>query len=186
MPGTLKRCKQCGEIKPAAENFRKYYHNNAKGHYKICLACEKINNRYKYLNRKVSKTASEEGEIKIIEELYEVQKQQGYKPPSKTESDSLDLAAILAAQKARYSEPVPKPDQIPQELQHWLTVDLQAFTPDSLEVVSDELMAKYKKVIGVDAETLAPIYDDKFRDVLNEILKRFDDFEDAYYDEHPE
>ncbi|MNL29179.1 hypothetical protein D3C87_1508550 [compost metagenome] len=64
-----------------------------------------------------------------------------------------------------------------------MSVDLQAFTPEALEQVGDELMTKYRKTTGVDPITLVPIYDDKYRDILNEILKRFDAYEDIYYDD---
>jgi len=122
--------------------------------------------------------------MQLIQELYNVQRSQGLKPPGAAETESIDIVAALARQQAQAKDVVSAapPDTIPHDLQHWLTVDLEAFKPDDLEQVSSELLAKYKKPTGVDPVTLAPIYDDTFRDVLNEILKRFDDYEDAYYD----
>ncbi|MNU34880.1 hypothetical protein D3C71_234660 [compost metagenome] len=190
MPGTLKRCKQCGEIKPAIENFRKYYHENAKSSYKVCKSCEKINQRYKYLTKKPNPSSSDETEIQLIQELYKVQREQGLKPPGAAETESIDIVAALAKQQAQgQRQPVivdnnnQRVESIPHDLQHWLSVDLQAFKPEDLEQVSDELLAKYKKPTGVDPVSLAPIYDDKYRDIINEILKRFDDYEDHYYEE---
>ncbi|MNB67551.1 hypothetical protein D3C75_140390 [compost metagenome] len=181
MPSTLRRCKQCGEVKPAIENFRTYYHRNAKTMYKTCKACERINQRLKYLNRKTQRTSADETEIKLIKELYELQRSQGLRPP-KGEEDAIDIVAMIAAQQER-GVPVEPVSEIPHELQHWLSVDLQAFTPEALEQVGDELMTKYRKTTGVDPITLVPIYDDKYRDILNEILKRFDAYEDIYYDD---
>ena len=42
------------------------------------------------------------------------------------------------------------------------------------------LKAKYRPQTGVDKETYLPIYDDTYREVLNQILRKFDDYEEQY------
>ena len=48
------------------------------------------------------------------------------------------------------------------------------------ETVYESLKAKYRPQIGVDKQTYLPIYDDTYKNVLNQILRRFDDYEEAY------
>ena len=43
----------------------------------------------------------------------------------------------------------------------------------------ESLKAKYRPQLGYDSERGLPIYDDTFKDVLNQILRRFDDYEDS-------
>jgi predicted lipoprotein len=152
----------------------------------VCKSCEKINQRYKYLNKKPNRLSSDETEIQLIQELYNVQRTQGLKPPGTVETEPIDIVAAIARQQAQaIKAPVQvdstKADGIPHDLQHWLTLDLQAFKPDDLEQVSDELIAKYRKPIGVNQVTMEPIYDEQYRDALKEVIKRFDDYEEHYY-----
>jgi hypothetical protein len=74
--------------------------------------------------------------------------------------------------------------EVPDELQHWLTVDTQEWKKDNIspeylqETVYESLKAKYRPQVGVNKETFVPIYDDTFKAVLNQILRRFDDYEE--------
>ena len=65
-------------------------------------------------------------------------------------------------------------DQDPSE---WVEKGL---SPEYLqETVYESLKAKYRPQLGYDSERGLPIYDDTFKDVLNQILRRFDDYEDS-------
>lgn len=72
---------------------------------------------------------------------------------------------------------------LPKDLEHWLSVDTSEWrdmSPEYLqETVYESLKAKYRPQTGVDPNTSLPIYDNTYRDVLNQILRRFDDYEEA-------
>ena len=74
----------------------------------------------------------------------------------------------------------------PEELTRWLADDFTKWeelglTPEYLqETVYESLKAKYRPQTSVNKETFMPIYDDTYKDILNQILRRFDDFEEAY------
>lgn len=80
---------------------------------------------------------------------------------------------------------IPNEIEIPEDLNIWLTQDQtewieKGLSPEYLqEVVYEALKAKYRPQLGYDTERGLPIYDDTFKDVLNEILRRFDDYEDS-------
>ena len=204
------RCKQCGDLK-VPEKFRKYYGTGRKSSYKTCLDCEKINTRYKYLVSKIRKNSSpdlwldsetiskilrpeEIEDLNKIEELYEVLKSKGLKPPAfdsgrKGKAD-LRIDATLDRHKAEVEKvttvakaaDISIPSNTPLELIDWLTKDLSKYTPEHLqEDISDELQKKFRPKIGVDSVNLVPIYDDRYREVLNEIQERFDVYEEGYY-----
>lgn len=85
--------------------------------------------------------------------------------------------------KAHYIEEVPEL-RVPSELQHWLDVDPAEWdaadlSPEYLqETVYESLKAKYRPQTGVNRDTYIPIYDNTYRAVLNEILRKFDDYEE--------
>ena len=85
--------------------------------------------------------------------------------------------------KAHYVEEVPEL-RVPSELQHWLDVDPAEWgaadlSPEYLqETVYESLKAKYRPQTGVNRDTYIPIYDNTYRTVLNEILRKFDDYEE--------
>lgn len=179
----LKTCKQCGVTK-TDDSYRKYYAGR-KGSYRTCLECEKINMRYKYLQRKTKPSEAEIEEIELTEQVYDMQRREGLTPPGAAESAKSDLHAILARHtvnvERRESTPLVTTDT-PHELVEWLNKDLSDFTPDDLEEIWDELQDKYKPQVGFDSVKLQPIHDETYRDVLNEILGRFDRYEEQYYD----
>lgn len=80
----------------------------------------------------------------------------------------------------------PEELDIPADLKRWLDTSIDdfvaaGFTPDYLqEVVYEALKAKYRPQIGTDPVTMLPMYDDTYKTVLNEILRKFDDYEDQY------
>ena len=76
--------------------------------------------------------------------------------------------------------------EVPDELQAWLEADPQQWrdrelSPEYLqETIYESLKAKYRPQIDVDRSTFMPIYDDTYKDVLNQILRKFDDYEEQY------
>lgn len=167
-----KCCKQCGEAKLQSA-YRTYY-NGGTSHYKVCMDCEKINSRRKYLERKATRTTDEQDELLLIYQLYDAQRERGLAPPrqGKHEKGVIDLVA------AQHSKLLKDCD----ELNKWLTVDMTGYTPDELYDIYEALKTKYKPVIGLDPETILPVYDETYGTVLAKILVRFDDYEEAYYD----
>lgn len=182
----MKRCKQCGSIKQLSD-FRKYPNSPNERRYAVCLACEKINNRYKYLTRKAANGAiseEEEHQLKLIDEIYAAERLQGLRPPG-GEVTKLDLEAELERHKTRIKENEAATKQLegllPAEISFWLKEDLHAYTVEYLQdEVVDTLLTKYRPVIGTD-EQLKPIYDDRYRTALDEVFARFDQYEDEVY-----
>ena len=167
-----KRCKQCGEIQ-AIQHFRPYY--GASGTYNICMGCEKINSRAKYLRRKGDKaSAADKRELEKIEELYEYQRLSGLVPPRRTKvrQDALDVLI------GKYKQSV---DTVPSELQMWLTAELTEEPEHYLEDIYEPLKAKYRPLLCVDSNSLIPQYDEKYSTILGQILERFFKYEDDYY-----
>lgn len=75
-------------------------------------------------------------------------------------------------------------EELPEDLRVWLDQEPQEWvnaglSPEYLQdVVYEALKAKYRPQLGFDAERMVPIYDDTFKDALNQILRRFDDYEE--------
>lgn len=188
-----KVCKQCGELKPI-EQFRKYY-GGRKGHYNTCKLCEKVNARYKYLKSKgESIDYSEESELDKIERLYEAQRAAGLQPPRKDAERNKPLVDSLDEMIAKY-EPTPgsiiavpigeePPVQrfVPADLQMWLKCDLIEEPDYYLDEVYEELKTKFRPQLRIDTVTLQPVYDNTYKDVLDEILERFYRYEEEYWD----
>lgn len=165
-----KRCKQCGSTK-SLDNFRQYY-NGGNSHYNVCLECESINSRLKYLEKKSNLSVDETAEVDMIYQLYEVQRSRGLKPPRRGKKS---IGVLKSAQ-----DMLAKLSDMNADLHEWLTKDLSRYTPEELEEVYDELKAKYRPRIGTDNEYL-PVYDNTHKEVLDKILVRFDDYEEEYY-----
>lgn len=76
--------------------------------------------------------------------------------------------------------------EVPEELQYWLDVDMAEWTAADLspeylqETIYESLKAKYRPQTGVDKDLYIPTYDDTYKEVLNQILRRFDDYEETY------
>ncbi len=170
-----KKCRQCGEIKPS-KDFRPYY-GGKSGSYSICRTCEKINSRAKYLNKKGDKrTEADETELAKINQLYELQRACGLKPPKRSSALKQRIDKLDTMLK-QYSV-----DEVPEELQKWLTADLTE-APEVYDEVYDGLKARFMPLVRVDTRTLEREYDTTHAKTLNRILERFTEYEDNYYTE---
>lgn len=182
----IRRCKQCGELLPE-DQFRPYYKRDGSGgrstsRYRVCLQCERINTRYKYLTRKIVEGKAEHKdttELQRIATLYDILRQRGLEPPNSRAAEApLDIDAEIR----KHTEELERKKSdaaLPEELQFWLDEDLSKYSPEDLEDVTDELLSQFRPEVGVDPETYLPVYDTTYRDALNEIIKRFDDYEDS-------
>ena len=50
-----------------------------------------------------------------------------------------------------------------------------------LGTASEELREKYRPMLEINKQTMMPVYDDTYKSILDQILARFDEYEDAYY-----
>lgn len=185
----VKTCKQCGELKPISQ-FRKYY-GGRKGHYKMCKACERINSREKYLTAKgESMDWQEEAELDKIHKLWEYQRSLGLQPPTKQArkaSLSNDLDGMLDKYKGMAEQVTSTTDDlqvhdVPSELLGWLVAPLTLEPDEYIDDVYERLVETYRPCIGIDKSTMMPMYDNKYKAVLDKILERFTDYEDSYYE----
>lgn len=188
-----KRCKQCGDLKPI-EQFRKYY-GGRKGTYNTCKACEKINARAKYLRRKDAESHDGLSSIEVIEiekinKLYELQRAAGLQPPnsdlgrSKPIADSLDdmiakykdMSTLASVDAGAHKQPVPA------EIQMWMTEALTEEPEYYLDEIYEDLKAKYRPQLCIDTATMQPVYDDTYKEALDQVLTRFYEYEETYWD----
>jgi hypothetical protein len=186
----VRKCKQCGEVKQLSSDFfRPYYGKNARGFYRVCKTCESINNRYKYLTGKGdAATQADLEEIKRIEELYDTLRELGLEPPrygARTSSTVYSVVEELlkrkqqqVANRKEQLEEIGVEADIPTELAEWLSKPLTE-EPEYYENVYFKLREKYMPVIGVNPDT-TPKYDETYKEILDRILERFDDYEDNY------
>ena len=181
-----KTCKQCGQLKPH-EQFRQYY-GGRKGRYTICLQCEKINSRLKYLEKKSNLTEAEQTEVNKIRELYDVQRAAGLQPPrqggGRTEpiTDSLDDMIEMYRSRTDAVQ-LPENTSAPAELIDWLSAPLTEEPDYYLDEIYEQLRSKYRPVHRIDTATMLPIYDETHAEILERILERFNEYEDNYYNE---
>ena len=161
-----KVCKQCGDMKPL-DQFRPYY-GGRKGTYTRCLQCERINSREKYLSKKKALTDAERKELDKIHQLYEAQRSCGLSPPN-TKQRISDLDGMIK----KYEQPT--------DLSSWLTAELTRKPEYYLDTVYEELKRKYRPVVGIDQQTLLPIYNEDHHEELEQILTRFYTYEEEYY-----
>lgn len=186
----VKTCKQCGELKPISQ-FRQYY-GGRRGTYKMCKACERINSREKYLSSKEFRSTEEEAELAKIHALYDCQVKVGLQPPVKQgrrkplTEDLNDMIQKYAAMSVTVVNDTPNADTVvdatPYELTRWLTEALDKEPDYYLDEVYEDLKAKYRPCTGINKATMMPEYDNKYKDVLDRILERFNDYEDSYYE----
>lgn len=187
MDKTTKICKQCGELKPI-EQFRKYY-GGRKGTYRTCKFCEKINSREKYLRRKECNgtiTDTERIELEKIHTLWDYQRAIGLEPPntnkhSKTPAISIEELDELTQKYAKRAKDANVSAETPPELTAWLFRPLTKTPEYYQDIVYEELQKKYRPILRIDEETMLPVYDDTYRDILQKILERFNQYEDEYY-----
>lgn len=187
--------------------FRPYTHSRGKSEpsrYRICRDCESINTTYRRTREQLDKgglslvESSQLSEtVSKILQLYRALEAKGLQVPeygvkkkkSAAETAVDKLLAFYGQQpqeQARQSTvDIPTEIDIPEDLNIWLTQDVnewieKGLSPEYLqETVYESLKAKYRPQLGYDSERGLPIYDDTFKDVLNRILKRFDDYEDS-------
>jgi len=186
----VKTCKQCGELKPISR-YRKYY-GGRRGTYKVCLDCERINSREKYLTNKTNRTHEEEAELAKIHALYDCQVKVGLQPPVKQgrrkplTDDLNDMIKKYAAMSAAVVSDTPKADTVvdatPYELTRWLTEPLDKEPDYYLDEVYENLKDTYRPCTGINRATMMPEYNNTYKDVLDRILDRFNDYEDTYYE----
>lgn len=183
-----KECRQCGEVKPLSQ-YRQYY-GGRQGSYTLCLACEKINSRVKYLEKKVSKTKAEEEELAKIYLLYDAQRACGLRPPRREAGrrreavKNIDELIQVYTAKANSIRNVPADldtTKTPAELLQWLSCELTKEPDYYLDEVYESLKAKYKPVLRIDSETLLPVYDETHVVALEAVLSRFNKYEDSFY-----
>lgn len=186
----VRKCKQCGEVKQLSSDFfRPYYGANARGFYRVCKVCESINNRYKYLTGKGdAATQADLEEIKRIEELYDTLRELGLEPPrygARTSSTVYSVVEELlkrkrqqAADKKEQLEEIGVEADVPTELAEWLTRPLTE-EPEYYEDVYFKLREKYMPVVGTNPDA-TPKYDETYKEIMDQILERFDEYEDNY------
>lgn len=204
--GEMKRCQQCGLLKEA-ESYRPYTYAKQKGtqgRYRICRQCEAINSRYKralelskeevlYTSAGVFNPEVLEAQeiVKKTEQLYKQLSSRGLRVPGKPTSapdqtsQAVDMLLDFYREDASPTTTVEhSKDAIPADLAHWLDTNWDEWLDSGLspeylqETVYESLKAKYRPQTGIDKERLLPVYDDTYKAVLNNILKRFDEFEE--------
>lgn len=187
--------------------FRPYTYSRSKSEpsrYRICRDCESINTSYRRAREQYQKGGLSLDEsnaladtIAKITKLYQALEAKGLQVPeygvkkkkSAAETAVDKLLAFYGQQpqeQARQSTvDIPTEIDIPEDLNVWLTQDVnewaeKGLSPEYLqETVYESLKAKYRPQLGYDSERGLPIYDDTFKEVLNQILRRFDDYEDS-------
>ena len=199
----LKKCKQCGKWK-AQDDFRVY--SNRDSYHTKCKKCESLNASRIRLEKKVQSgaaTTEDQETLSNIYKLYEVQRGLGLKPPAVT--SNAPLSVVVESALAEYSSyndkalqtgsaAAPTTAAAPNEqatstddseLQEWLTKDLSnidlAADEDYLDNIMDKLDKKYRPIVGRDEFTLKPIYDETYRDLLNDISERFDKYTEEFW-----
>ena len=133
-----------------------------------------------------------------IEMLYDMLSARGLRVPTKKAPEDPNAGVLGTVDKlfAMYGEKstaatvaatvVAPTSEVPDELQAWLDADpaewqAKELSPEYLqETIYESLKAKYRPQIGVDRDTYLPIYADTYKDVLNQILRKFDDYEEQY------
>lgn len=139
-----------------------------------------------------------------IEMLYDMLSARGLRVPTKKVPEDPNAGVLGTVDKlfAMYGEKpaaatvtatvVAPPSEVPDELQAWLDADpaewqAKELSPEYLqETIYESLKAKYRPQIGVDRDTYLPIYDNTYKDVLNQILRKFDDYEEQYAGGEPD
>lgn len=182
-----KVCKQCGELKPI-DQFRSYYQGR-KGTYTTCKSCERINSRYKYLCSKESGSDSAiDEERKQIEELYALQRANGLRPPRTSGNKTKPVIDTVSSMIEKYKATstvdtscIDNSSDAPPELAQWLTKELTKEPEYYLDEVYEQLLEKYRPMCSIDKDTMLPVYDSTWRDILNKVLDRFNAYEDTYY-----
>lgn len=173
-----KTCKQCGEIKLETD-YRKYY-GGRKGSYTVCKLCEKINSREKYLAAKAILTEPEQSELSKIHQLWEAQASHGLRPPRQGKQATSLMDSIDSMMDRYDTVPTVTTVAIPAELHGWLVAELTEDPDYYLDEVYEDLAARYRPILRIDPVNMMPVHDNTYREVLKQILTRFDDYEEDY------
>lgn len=196
----MKRCVQCGLLKDVQE-FRLYTYSrrrNTSGRYRLCKDCEAINSRYVRAKRLVFTATPELKQsesyataletIEKTEQLYILLRSKNLRVPEKKHQEESVLDKLLEFHSAPSTVNTvvteTKEEALPSELASWLSAEIddwleQDISPEYLqETVYESLKAKYRPQTGIDRETFIPLYDDTYKDALNSILRKFDDYEE--------
>lgn len=182
--------------------------NGTEGRYRVCKSCEAINtayNRslknleefsdghgnYSFVPSTKARFYELQGTIEKIENMYNLLEKHGLRVPK--HGSKLNQVPVVAAVEqletfyaadTTQSVRVAAPSEVPDELQQWLNADMAdwhnaSISPEYLqETIYESLKAKYRPQTGVDHVTFMPIYDDTYKTVLNDILRKFDDYEE--------
>lgn len=179
-----------------------------EGRYRTCKSCEAINASYSRLKKRAEtfKVVPDNGVNKLeymqlieslnkIENMYAMLEQRGLRVPSfgarpKVVPEASTLAAVdklnsfYGSVQSEVCARIEVPVDVPDELTRWLEADMQEWvdaglSPEYLqETIYESLKAKYRPQTSVDRNTFMPIYDDTYKDTLNQILRKFDDYEE--------
>jgi hypothetical protein len=182
--------------------------NETGGRFSTCRSCESINSKYAKLKTaqseglKISGSCIVNDELDRIETLYNILESKGLHTPlsrlkpieaqpktdTETAIDKLFNFYISAPSSGPRSVVVLPTEQkvdTPSELQQWLNESpddwiQKGLSPEFLqETIYESLKAKYRPQVGFDQEKFIPIYDDTYKAILNEILRKFDDYEES-------
>lgn len=145
---------------------------------------DKIDNLYKALETRGLKTplsfAKSKPTVSPVDQIF-----QFYGVPEKpaTQQQPYEKKAMQAPKIPTAPE---VQDVVPSDLQTWLDGTMESWNEHELspeflqETIYESLKATYRPQIGVDPDTYMPIYDDTYKDMLNAILRRFDEYEEIY------
>ena len=169
-----KICKQLDAFKDPVTGGHTFTPSTKETFYRLMHARERIEMLYNMLSarglRVPTKKVPEDPNAGVLGTVDKLFAMYGEKPTAAT------VAATVVAPTS----------EVPDELQAWLDADpaewqAKELSPEYLqETIYESLKAKYRPQIGVDRDTYLPIYDDTYKDVLNQILRKFDDYEEQY------
>lgn len=176
-------CKRLAEINPDGYNSREFGPACTEEYQRLSCMKERIEALYDMLAarglrvpNKVDATPEKSSpEAKVLHDVDQLFAMYGDAPTGRREPAP-----------ARKSTVVLPEVEVPDELQAWLDADPKDWrdkelSPEYLqETIYESLKAKYRPQIDVDRQTFMPIYDDTYKDVLNQILRKFDDYEEQY------
>lgn len=162
------------------------------------LKADGCENAHDVYMKGTEKTTDAWNTIVRIEKLYETLEDQGLSVPSYSKSPNQQptmdtrieqlMAFYGAAQSGQTVIPTDSTvdmNTVPEDLQTWLDQEpsewaAAGLSPEYLqETVYESLRAKYRPQVGFDKQRGLPIYDDTYKVILNSILRRFDDYEEA-------
>jgi len=193
-PGRLSLCKECESLNTRYKRLVETLIPTGEATYKYKATPTKELDKINAWNEEAQK----------IRELYTMLESRGLHtplsklPPDVSENSSsirtidklLDFYASPtqpSAQRptAKLAIPTESKVDVPTELQKWLDESAEDWIASDLhpeylqETVYESLKAKYRPQIGIDQERFIPIYDDTYKTVLNAILRKFDEYEEA-------